>query len=314
MEKLELRINDNNLTMNEDELIVEGLVNKTESWSHLLGKVRQFREKIEKGAFQRAIENATRIDFLGEHKTEMLLATTENGSLQLWEDQEGLKMRAKIVPTSYGRDLFALIKNKMVNHMSFGFQVISDNWIKLEDGTFQRTVQELILKEISVVRNPAYQQSAISARGIDVVEDVEIPAEVDVEERTDETPQEQPVVEAVQQTVAQSIKVEIDAKQVAEVFNQFKNELLESLKSQKIEVPLTTTVADTAPLVADKTTIEDVNGTLVTNDNLTNVVQPVETQQEEKQTVEPEAKPEIIDNSKGVVDLLAKYKELQKFK
>lgn len=308
MERLELRMHNSDLTVNEEEMIVEGLVNKTEAWSHTLGQRKKFKEKIEKGAFTRAIDNSDRIDFLGEHRSDMLLATTENGSLELWEDEEGLKMRAKIAPTTYGKDLFVLMKNKMVNHMSFGFRSISDKWKKLADGTYERSIGELMLKEVSVVRNPAYPQSAIAARGIDLIEDVEIPADLDVEERNDETPQEQPIAE-VPVATTENVIVEqnvqpttgLNVEQVVEMFSQFKNELLESLKSQKNEVPAVQTV-ENIPLAEEKPTVQ----------NVENNVAKVEP--ETKQEIQTEQKPEVIDNSKGVVDLLTKYKELQSFK
>lgn len=185
MEKLELRMMQTSISTNEDGMIVEGLVNKTESWSHVLGVRKKFREKITKGAFDKAIQVAPRIDFLAEHDSSKLLATTENGSLELWEDSEGLKMRAHICPTSYGKDIYELMKSQIVRHMSFGFRVVSDKWKKLSNGTFERIVESLELSEVSVVRNPAYPQSAIAARGIELVEDVEIPKDV-LEERSQE--------------------------------------------------------------------------------------------------------------------------------
>lgn len=185
MEKLELRMMQTSISTNEDGMIVEGLVNKTESWSHVLGVRKKFREKITKGAFDKAIQVAPRIDFLAEHDSSRLLATTENGSLELWEDSEGLKMRAHICPTSYGKDIYELMKSQIVRHMSFGFRVVSDKWKKLSNGTFERIVESLELSEVSVVRNPAYPQSAIAARGIELVEDVEIPKDV-LEERSQE--------------------------------------------------------------------------------------------------------------------------------
>lgn len=330
MEQIELRVLDSNLTVNEEEMIVEGLVNRTESWSHTLGHRKRFREKIEKGVFTRAIESSERIDFLGEHRTDMLLATTENGSLELWEDEEGLKMRAKIAPTSYGKDLFVLMKNKMVNHMSFGFRALSDKWNKLADGTFERSIDNLMLKEVSVVRNPAYPQSAIAARGIDVVEDVEIPA--DVEERTEENVQEvvevqptAPEVVAAPQAIAQSLKVEIDGSQIAEMFAQFKTELLESLKPQQtVEVPavqvantetVTAATIATTSISADKISTGVIDTSAITIDNSGNVAVSGTVVSEQKQEPkQEEVKPEQVDNSKGVVDLLAKYKQLQSFK
>ena len=185
MEKLELRVMQTSITTDNTDMIVEGLVNKTESWSHTLGMRKKFREKICRGAFDKAIQTAPRIDFLAEHDSSKLLATTENGSLELWEDSEGLKMRAKICPTSYGKDMYELMKSNLVRHMSFGFRVISDKWKKLSNGTFERTVDALELSEVSVVRNPAYPQSAIAARGIELVEDVNIPEDI-LEERSQE--------------------------------------------------------------------------------------------------------------------------------
>ena len=94
-------------------------------------------------------------------------------------------MRAKICPTSYGNDIYQLMKHGIVNHMSFGFRVLADKWKKLSNGTFERTIDALDLLEVSVVRNPAYPQSAIAARGIELVEDVEIPDDVQEERRNE---------------------------------------------------------------------------------------------------------------------------------
>lgn len=184
--KLELRVSQINLKTNDETLIVEGLVNKTESWSQMLGTVKRFKEKIAKGAFQRAIERAPYIDFLAEHDKSKILATTTNDSLELFEDEEGLKMRARIAPTSYGKDFYTLIKENIVNHMSFGFSVLGQEFKRLADGTYERTVTDLKLFEVSAVRQPAYLASAINARGIDIVEEIEIPDEVDNLKNEDE--------------------------------------------------------------------------------------------------------------------------------
>lgn len=305
MEKLEVRVLDSQLSVQDDMMIVEGLVNKTEAWSHYLGQRNKFKEKIEKGAFTRAIQNQPRIDFLGEHKIDMLLATTENGSLELWEDEEGLKMRAQIAPTSYGKDLFTLMKHKMLNHMSFGFKVVKDNWKKVADGTFERSISELMLKEVSVVRNPAYPQSAIAARGIDVVEDVEIPTEVQNEERNEEnTVETTPVVE---QPIDQN-------KIFADMLAQFKTDLLTELKQQIVtEQPKT-------PEVVEQPTQEVVQETVQTITEIKEekveqpVVNTVEEVKVEPETTNKETIPSNVGDVQGIADLLEKYKKLQNFK
>lgn len=177
--ELELRFTPTSFDTSGETLKVEGLVNQTESWSHILGVRKKFREKISRGAFSKALQEQDRIDFLAEHDNTRILSTTENGSLELWEDEEGLKMRAEICPTTYGKDMYELMRSKIVNHMSFGFKVVSDKWKKLSNGIYERVIEELQLLEVSAVRNPAYPQSAIVARGIDVIDDVEVPSYAD---------------------------------------------------------------------------------------------------------------------------------------
>lgn len=176
--KMELRVNQTNIEAKEDgSMTVNGYVNKTEQFSKMLGRNEQFKEKISRGAFKRAIEKAKEIHFLAEHDGEKILSSTRNNSLELSEDANGLYMSATITPTSWGKDYYELIKSGILKNMSFGFRSIKDSWKKVE-GYFERTVYELELFEVSVVKDPAYSQSSISARGIDVVEEVEVPAEV----------------------------------------------------------------------------------------------------------------------------------------
>ncbi|WP_368906738.1 phage major capsid protein [Bacillus wiedmannii] len=176
--KMELRVNRTNIEANEDgSMTVSGYVNKTEQFSEMLGRNEKFKEKISRGAFKRAIEKAKEIHFLAEHDGEKILSSTRNGSLELSEDANGLYMSAIITPTSWGKDYYELIKSGILKNMSFGFRSIKDSWKKVE-GYFERIVHELELFEVSVVKDPAYSQSSISARGIDIVEDVEVPSEV----------------------------------------------------------------------------------------------------------------------------------------
>jgi HK97 family phage major capsid protein/HK97 family phage prohead protease len=158
---------------------VSGYVNRTGEWSEVLGNTTKFVERIAPGAFARALQNATNdIDFLAEHNDQLILASTRNNSLQLKEDDTGLYMEATIAPTSWGKDYYQLISDGILRNMSFGFVALKDSWDVRDDGVYERTIEELQLIEVSVVKNPAYSQSTIAARGIDVVEDVKIPAEV----------------------------------------------------------------------------------------------------------------------------------------
>jgi len=174
--KMELRVQNAELRSKEDgTMTVSGYVNKTEQFSETLGVTKRFKEKIAKGAFDRAIRNATKdIHFLVEHNNEQILSSTRNGSLHLKEDNQGLWMSATITPTSWGKDYYELIKSGIYQNMSFGFRTISDSWKPIKLGLFERTVTNLELIEVSVVRDPAYSQSTISARGIDLVEEPKV--------------------------------------------------------------------------------------------------------------------------------------------
>ena len=182
--KMELRVQDSKMELNSDgTLTVSGYVNKTNEPSNVLGSEKRFVERISKGVFTRAIENSKRdIDFLAEHDSSKILASTRNDSLTLHEDESGLYMEATIAPTSWGRDAYTLIESGIYRNMSFGFKVVKDKWKSIENGLYERTIEDLELFEVSVVKNPAYSQSTIAARGIDVVEDVEPPSELQEEE------------------------------------------------------------------------------------------------------------------------------------
>lgn len=249
MKKLEVRLINSSLNVEDDSLVVEGLVNETEKWSHVLGVRKKFRERICRGAFAKAIDANPRIDFLCEHDTNKLLATTENNSLQLWEDEQGLKMRAIICPTSYGKDIYELMKSNIVNHMSFGFRVLSDKWKKLSNGIHERTVEELELLEVSVVRNPAYPQSAIAARGMELVEDVDIPDCIEDEERT-----EQDMNEAIAQELRTLVsKVEELANEVRNLKANKEQEIVEEVdKVEEVQETVEETVEETKEETAEE--------------------------------------------------------------
>ena len=132
------------------------------------------------GTFANALNQGGTVDFLYQHDKQKILSTTDNDSLQLHEDDEaGLVMKANISQTSWGKDAYQLIKDKIVKSMSFGMKVLHDTWLKGSDNIPLRVIDKISLIEVSAVRNPAYVASNIEARGIDIQE-VNIP---DMEER-----------------------------------------------------------------------------------------------------------------------------------
>lgn len=221
MKNIELRMNNFNILENTSEgLVVSGYVNETGKQSHLLGQRKKFREVIKKGAFTRALSKGNDIHFLAEHDANKILASTRNNSLKLVEDDKGLLMTAEISDTSYGRDYHTLIKDGILRNMSFGFSVDKDKWRKLNDGTYTRDISDLTLYEVSVVTNPAYPQSSISARGLNLVEEVDIPEDVEMEETN------------VEEKQTQDVQVEETVEQKEEVVEQVKDETIPEVEKE----------------------------------------------------------------------------------
>jgi phage head maturation protease len=113
----------------------------------------------------------------------MILGSSRAGTLKLYEDERGLKVRAELPNTSAGRDAAELLRRGDVDSMSFGFSVPSggDEWSA--DGS-ERTLKSVRLHEVSIVAFPAYSGTAgtTSVRGLDTVAKR---AEVDAEALAD---------------------------------------------------------------------------------------------------------------------------------
>lgn len=183
--KIEIRSLDFEMSdvSSEDSLEVHGYI-ATNALSHILGKPdgNRWREIISPGTFAEALAKARMkeqdIDFLFEHDKDRILSSTANASLLLEEDEVGLYMEAKISKTSWGKDLFVLIKDNIVRGLSFGMKVLREDWSRGADGIPLRTITDIELYEISALKAPAYQNTLLEARGLEIAE-VEIPSEIE---------------------------------------------------------------------------------------------------------------------------------------
>ena len=332
MDKIELRVANLDFTStDEHELVVEGIVNDG-NWSQTLGMRRKFKEKIQKGAFARAItralQNNGKIDFLSEHDPNKVLSSTANDSLKLWEDEnKGLCMRAVICPTSWGKDTFQLIKSGIIKSMSFGFNVIEDEWINTRSDVANRIVKDLNLIEVSAVRNPAYLSSVISARGMELVEDIEDiesvgeqDGEVQIKENREseevvETTQVNEEVEAdqmVEQVKDNSTNVENDIQtMMKKMFEQFENILSTYVpKPQDAVIEKTSSTIQEEPIQESTEETVEKDGQAL-KEEVVAVVNDEAVEQQE--VVNDEVVEETVDKSQidYAIELLSKYKKIQ---
>ena len=122
----------------------------------------RFTEEIEPGAFSRSL-NDNDIRALFNHNWDNVLGRTKSGTLQLSEDDRGLKFEIELPDTTTARDLVASMERGDINQCSFGFYVEEgkETW----DYTVEpahRTLNEVELYEISVVSIPAYEDTEVS--------------------------------------------------------------------------------------------------------------------------------------------------------
>lgn len=124
-----------------------------------------FREQIAPGAFSKAIGGDVRALF--NHDPSMVLGRTRAKTLQLSEDQRGLRVEFTPPETEMGRQVVASLRRGDVDQMSFGFRTLADKWERNADGQEVRTLLEVDLFDVSVVTFPAYQETDVAVRSLD---------------------------------------------------------------------------------------------------------------------------------------------------
>jgi len=102
-----------------------------------------------------------------------VFARISNGTLQLSQDEHGLRIRADLGGTEIGRQLFEEIRGGYTNKMSFGFTVPEGGDVRTRskgaDGniTILRTITRIgKLYDVSAVSLPANDATEISSRTI----------------------------------------------------------------------------------------------------------------------------------------------------
>jgi len=143
----------------------EGYAARFNKWSEDLGG---FREKIAPKAFSKAIKNSdTRALF--NHDSNYVLGRTTAKTLDLREDDKGLKFSVIPPDTQWARDLGVSMERGDITQCSFGFTLGVDEWNEGKDGV-TRTIREVAnLADISVVTYPAYPDTEVALRSLDAI-------------------------------------------------------------------------------------------------------------------------------------------------
>ena len=150
----ELRALDNT---NEDEMIIEGYAAVFETETDL----GWCKEIISRDAFNNCNMSDCVLKY-NHNDSCLILARTRNKSLELTVDNKGLKIRAKLIDTTQNRDIYKMIKARLLDKMSFAFSVRKQEWDYKNDA--RRITEIAQLFDVSVVDVPAYDTTDIYAR------------------------------------------------------------------------------------------------------------------------------------------------------
>lgn len=126
-----------------------------------------FVEVIRAGAFRNALADAQQIRALYNHDENQVLGRVGAGTLRLEETREGLAFELDLPPTSYARDLAALVERGDVAGCSFAFRVREggERWtMNNADEPALRELLDLDMTEITVTANPAYRDTSVALR------------------------------------------------------------------------------------------------------------------------------------------------------
>ena len=119
----------------------------------------QYKEVIERGAFDRAemVDVVLNVNHEGKPA-----ARTKNGSLELGTDNYGLKFRADLTRTSYGRSVKEDVDAGLLDKASFAFTISDEEY---DRPTRTRRIKSIKrVYDCALVNFPAYDGTTVTAR------------------------------------------------------------------------------------------------------------------------------------------------------
>lgn len=161
-----------------------------------------FRERIAAGAFAHVLAQKPDVRLLFNHDGNFALARTKSGTLELTEDDTGLRVWARVAPTSYATDLRLAMQRGDIDQMSFAFTVGEDEWHEDHDTEqVERTILRVDeLFDVSVVTFPAYPDTDATMRELRAAADAgwiaAVRTDADTPRETKEEPVAQPETDA----------------------------------------------------------------------------------------------------------------------
>lgn len=124
-----------------------------------------FKEQIAPGAFNRSKSQGWP-DVMARynHDSNMLLGTTDAGTLRLSVDDTGLDYQVD-VPKARA-DVYELVQRRDVRQSSFAFMTDEEDWTTDDTGFPLRTLIQVRLVDVAPVNMPAYRDTSVAIRSL----------------------------------------------------------------------------------------------------------------------------------------------------
>ena len=133
-----------------------------------------FTEIIKRGAITQELIDSSDIFLNFNHDDNRILGRSNcgKGSLNVELREDCVYFSIEAPETSLGDEVLAYLKRGDVNKCSFCFWMSGNDedetWSKSEDGTITRTINHIAgLHDLSIVWNPAYDKTTVSARSLE---------------------------------------------------------------------------------------------------------------------------------------------------
>lgn len=170
----EIRLNCENVSVRAEDdnakMVVEGYPIVFDKEAYIDGWFGGFYEKVDKNAFDNADMSDVCLKY--NHNDDFfILARTRNGSLTLTPDEHGVFMHAELIDTTQNRDVYEMVKSKLLTEGSFAFTV-SDETEEIIDEEIHRTITGIgKLFDVAICPNGAYgDMTEIYARSYEAME------------------------------------------------------------------------------------------------------------------------------------------------
>ena len=164
----EIRSNEISHPIESESRLVEGYAVVFNSLSVDLGG---FYEVIDPKALEGVLERSDVVCLLDHDIKRGVLARSRNNSdhnsLKLTIDERGLAFSFEAPRTALGDEILEGVRRGDITNCSFAFTVADEEFKKESDGTIVRTIKKIDrLFDISLVYNPAYDETNVDTRGL----------------------------------------------------------------------------------------------------------------------------------------------------